>query len=75
LTIEPSSRTAFDRSEFKLNASLDLVEAEADSTPKPPPSARAMLTPSAMTTVRRRSKGCLTRTMSTFAFVYWEAAA
>jgi hypothetical protein len=29
-TVEPSSRTAFDRSGFKLKASLDLVEAEAD---------------------------------------------
>jgi hypothetical protein len=54
-TVEPSSRTALDRSGLELTASLDLVDAEADSMARPL-SARAMLAPSAITAVRRRRR-------------------
>jgi hypothetical protein len=53
--VEPSSRTAFDRSGFKLTASLDLVEAAADSTPTVL-RAMAPLTTSAIITLRRPRK-------------------
>ena len=52
----PSSRTAFERSGFMLTASLDLVEADADPTPKIPrtPSTSTRLVPNAMSILRRR---------------------
>jgi hypothetical protein len=53
--VEPSSRTACDRSGFKLTASRALGEAAADSTPKVL-SARAALTTSAIITLRQPRK-------------------
>jgi hypothetical protein len=53
--VDPSSRIALDRSGFKLTASLELVEAKAESIPREL-KARAALTPSAIIAVRRRRK-------------------
>jgi hypothetical protein len=62
LTVEPSSRTALDRSEFELEASIGLVEANPDSMPMPL-SARAILAPSMIRTMRRRNANTITPDM------------
>src|SRR5918993_541489 len=55
-TVRPSSRTASERSGFRLTMGVNPVEADADPTPETPriPSTSARLVPNAMSILRRR---------------------